>query len=268
MHRRKAMALALTDRDYWDRVWAFTDDDQTPRIHVDVDQHQAFLDRTFAARLAPGRRFLEVGAGGSAWPAHVAARYGAEGWGIDFSRPGLEMAARAARRGGVCVSLVEGDFFDPTKLEAGSFDVVYSGGFVEHFPDAAPLMARLAGLLAPGGVVVTTVPNLQGLNGWLQRLADPECFARHIVFTPSTLDAQHALGGLVPVLAARHLGVLDMGAVNFLRLAAHLPSVVLRLLWLFLSGSRRIAEGAAAVARVRDGGLWLAPSLIGIYRRE
>src|SRR6185503_9630178 len=137
-----------------------------------------------------------------------------EGWGIDFSRPGLAMAARAAARAGQKVRLVEGDLFDRTRLPAHHFDVVYSGGFVEHFPDAAPLMRRLAELVRPGGVVVTAVPHLRGLNGWLQRLVDPDCFARHVAFTPHSLDAAHASGGLRPLAPAGYVGVIDLAAAD------------------------------------------------------
>jgi SAM-dependent methyltransferase len=264
-----AMLSALTDQHYWDDVWTFTDGTsggEAPRVEAG-DRHQAELERVFAAHLAPGARFLEVGAGGSAWPGYLAAHQRAEGWGIDFSRAGLAMAARAAEREGAEVHLVEGDVFDPALLPAGSFAVVYSGGFVEHFPDAAPVMRRLAELLAPGGVVVTTVPNLAGVNGVLQRWVDPDCFARHVVFTPAALDAAHALGGLSPVERARYLGIVDLGSVNFSRAAAKLPAGVLRGIWAGLSLSRRAGEALARRLGAGDGGRWLAPNLIGIYYR-
>ena len=86
----------------------------------------------------------------------------AECWGIDFSRAGLAATQDSARALGVSVELVEADFFDVAALPKESFDVVYSGGFVEHFPDVQPLAQRLCELVRPGGVVVTTVPNLAG----------------------------------------------------------------------------------------------------------
>ena len=81
--------------------------------------------------------------------------------------------------------LVEGDLFDRSHLPEHAFDVVYSGGFVEHFPSPGAVMERFLELAAPAGVVVTLVPNLGGLNGALQALADPDTFARHVVHTPA-----------------------------------------------------------------------------------
>jgi SAM-dependent methyltransferase len=261
------MATALTDQSYWDSVWSFTDEHLKDAPSIGADLHQMELMRRFCAYLGTGRRFLEVGAGGSAWPAHVAARLGAEAWGIDFSAGGLSIAAACAARDGVRVRLVEGDFFDAGKLPSGTFDVVYSGGFVEHFPDAAPLMRRMAELLSPGGVVITAVPNLDGVNGVLQKLVDADCYARHIVFTPDSLDDAHALGGLHPVEPAHFFGVMDLGSVNFSKRAAQLPTTALKLLWAALSQSRKAGEKLAGTLGKSDGGRFLAPGILGIYTR-
>src|SRR5207245_1182896 len=141
-------------------------------------------------------------------------------------------------------------------------------GFVEHFSEPQPLMQRLAELLAPGGVVITAVPNLAGINGALQRLCDRGCFERHVVFTPESLDAAHALGGLHPVEPAQFLGVMDLGAVNFSQLAARLPGPALKLIWVALSKSRRAGEGLAQHLGRPHGGRLLAPGILGVYRRS
>jgi SAM-dependent methyltransferase len=259
------MALSLTDQSYWDSVWSYTGDHLREAPIIGADLHQAYLAERFRCHLRPGGRFLEVGAGGSAWPAFIAARFRAEAWGIDFSRGGLALAAACAGRDGVKVRLVEGDFFAADRLPKAAFDVIYSGGFVEHFPDAKPLMRRFAELLAPGGVVVTAVPNLDGMNGLLQRLCDRACFERHVVFTPASLDAAHALGGLRPVEPAGFLGVFDPGSVNFARMASKLPAPALKLVWAALSQSRKAAERVANRLGLRHGGRLFAPGIVGVY---
>lgn len=262
------MQSALTDQRYWDAVWQFTDDHAaTPAPRVVPGPIASFLDAAFAARLGPGRRFLEVGAGGSAWPAHVASAHRAESWGVDFSAGGLALAARAVLPGAAPVHLVEGDLFDDAKLPTHHFDVIYSGGFVEHFPSPRELMERFARLLAPGGVVVTGVPNLCGVNGVLQRLLDAETFARHVVLSPSALDAAHRTGGLYPVEPARYIGVVDPGAVNFARVAERLPGAAWRGLSFALAKLRR-AGVWYGLRTGEQGGRWWAPMVAGIYRAE
>jgi hypothetical protein len=275
---------ALTDRDYWNAVWSRSDPhprvarSDVPRLRIPDDALQTWLHRLFANHLLPGSRFLEVGAGGSPWPAEVARSFDCEAWGIDFSARGLALAQAAvdaappARPRGKSaappsrVRLVEGDFFDPALLPRGAFDLVYSGGFVEHFSDDTP-MQRMAELLRTGGLVITTVPNLLGLNGLMQRLVDPACYRRHVRFSLAELDRRHQVAGLVPVFPARYFGVLDLGSVNFARLAHRLPSAVMRGLWLGMSTSHWIAERIAG-SRERGGGRRFAPTLLGVYRRQ
>jgi 2-polyprenyl-3-methyl-5-hydroxy-6-metoxy-1,4-benzoquinol methylase len=256
------MHASLTDQSYWDAVWA---GGEVPRVDPSRDPHQRELERRFRRWLGPGRRFLEVGVGGSAWPAWVARELGAEAWGIDFSWPGLLAAQRAADRAGVSVRLVEGDLFDAELLPKGKFDVVYSGGFVEHFEEPAPVMQRLAELLVGDGVVLTTVPNFGGLNGRLQRWADPACFARHVVFTRASLDGAHATAGLRPVEPARYLGAMDVASVNWGRRMSARPKLVQALLWRGMRLSSRAAHGVMRMVRGDSGGRLLAPSILGVY---
>jgi 2-polyprenyl-3-methyl-5-hydroxy-6-metoxy-1,4-benzoquinol methylase len=263
------MGNALTDPAYWDDVWTFTEAHlaEAPRVQVDRDRHQAHLARLIRHHLPPGGRFLEIGAAGSPWPAYVARQEG-DSWGIDFSRRGLAIAAACAHRDGARVSLVEGDLFDRARLPERAFDVVYSGGFVEHFPDPRPVMERLAELVTPGGAVITTVPNLDGVNGAVQRWVDADCFARHVVFTPDSLDAAHRLARLRPLVPAHFVGALDLGSVNLSRLASRLPRLALRVLWAGLYGSRRAAEALVDRLGVTHGGRLFASALVGVYRLE
>ncbi|MGZ3427573.1 MAG: class I SAM-dependent methyltransferase [Polyangia bacterium] len=259
------MQEALTDQSYWDGVWHFAGEvaaGAPPRVETAMTDR--FLCDAFAARLAPGRRFIEIGAGGSQWPGHVARTLGADAWGIDFSSAGLALAARAAADVRARVTLVEGDLFDPSRLPIRAFDVVYSGGFIEHFPSPRAVMARLAALLAPDGVLVTLVPNLGGVNGLLQALTDRETYDRHVVHTPASLDAAHATAQLVPVEPTRYLDLVDLGCVNLLRVATHLP----RNLWRGINYALTLLRRAGIAVSSRtgiDGGRWLAPMLGGVY---
>jgi SAM-dependent methyltransferase len=261
------MQAALTDQRYWDDVWRYTDDfASTPAPRIYDAMTDRFLQRAFRIHLGKSRRFLEVGAGGSPWPAWIASAIGAEAWGIDFSRAGLAMAARAVAADGARVSLVEGDLFDKERLPARYFDVVYSGGFVEHFPNPRPVMERFADLIAPGGVMVTLVPNLCGINGLVQRVVDKETFERHVTLSTHSLDAAHATGGLVPVEPARYLDLFDLGAVNLSRVANWMPSPAWRGVNYALALARRAGVWYSR-RQDTDGGRWFAPMIGGIYRR-
>jgi SAM-dependent methyltransferase len=258
---------ALTDETYWNAIWNFTGGHEaTPAPPDEAEPTTKWRERAIAAYLGQTRRFIEIGAGGSPWPAFVTKKYNAESWGIDFSQPGLQLAAKAALANNQSISLVAGDVFDRNLLPSGYFDVVYSGGFVEHFPISLPVMQRLGELVKEDGVVVTAVPNLCGLNGRLQKLVDLETYNRHVVISPAALDAAHAAAGLVAVEPARFVGVIDLSAVNLTRLAQYLPSLMFRALTFAMAkltlAGYRIDERTGI-----DGGRWLAPMVGGVYRR-
>ena len=258
---------SLTDESYWDRIWRFTADhaaDEVPELGTDATTRWRVA--VLRKHLTFGARFLEIGVGGSPWPGHVAATFCAQAWGIDYSRPGLEIADRAVRKNHQLVHLIEGDLFDRSKLPKDGFDVVYSGGFLEHFPSPRPVMERIAELVAPRGVVVTMVPNLCGLNGQLQKLVDRSTFERHVVMSARDLAQAHALGGLVPLEPARFVGMLDLSCVNYSRLGARLPPTALRGVQ-FLVTKLRIAADVVGSWTNDNGGAWLAPAVAGVYRR-
>jgi SAM-dependent methyltransferase len=261
------MQDALGDQIYLDEIWRPTGEPCTAPPRIAVAMTDRFLERVFASYLSSGGSFLELGAGGSPWPGHVARMLDADAWGIDVSRPGLQRAALAAADVRTRVTLIEGDVFDGSLLPCHAFDVVYSGGFLERFPSPRGVLARVAELVAPDGVVVAVVPNLRGVNGALQALADRDTFARHVVHTPESLDAAHAAAGFVPVERTRYLDLVDLGCVNLTRVASRLPAALWRSLSYVLSLSRR--AGVAVAARTdADGGRLLAPMIGGIYRHR
>lgn len=94
----------------------------------------------------PGR-VLEVGCG----IARQAARLqhaGAQCIGVDLSTEALTNALIERR--------VKGDAYQ-LPFPPATFDVVWSGGLLEHFEDPSPLLAEMARVLAPGGVIGATV---------------------------------------------------------------------------------------------------------------
>jgi SAM-dependent methyltransferase len=259
---------ALTTTKHWDNVWTpDTEAGVVPRIETDVSRHQARLLRLFRRFLGPGKRFIEVGVGGSAWPAFLARNLGVEAWGIDNSRPGLELALRSAKEMNQTVHLLDGDLFDQNLLPRESFDVVYSGGFVEHFKDSRPVMQRLHDLVAPRGVVITTVPNFTGLNGILQGFFDPECLACHVLYDPRSLDQAHAAVGLRPIEPANWEGIIDVGSVDMTKALSRLPRLAVRGYWFTMARVRRAGEFMATAIGKTDGGRPLSPAIVGVYQR-
>jgi SAM-dependent methyltransferase len=101
--------------------------------------------------VAPGA-LLDVGA----WVGYLVAEAGDRGWAAMGVEPSAFASAFARDRLGVDVR--SGGLYD-TELPAGRFAAVTMGDVIEHFvrPDAA--LERIAGLLAPGGVLWLALPD-------------------------------------------------------------------------------------------------------------
>ncbi|WP_354702357.1 hypothetical protein DSM112329_02714 [Paraconexibacter sp. AEG42_29] len=107
--------------------------------------------------LRPGLRILDVGASSGAW-LEVAAEAGMTGIGVEL---GAATAAGARKRG---LDVRTGTLDEVLPSLAGErFDLISFWDVLEHLPDPRHELRLAAGLLAPGGHVAATFPNVDGL---------------------------------------------------------------------------------------------------------
>ena len=99
---------------------------------------------------------LDVGC----WVGFLMAEARERGWEPVGIEPSAFAAGYARERLGLDV--VEGDFF-ATELPARSFNAVVMGDVLEHLTRAGAALDRIAGLLAPDGVLVLQVPDAGSL---------------------------------------------------------------------------------------------------------
>ncbi len=196
--------------EHWDDTWA-----QAPRMRLPRAYTSSIRDKMSLLRSAvrPGMKYLEIGCAPGKMLSWVAAVLGAEVSGLDYSEPGVRVARKLFGELGLRADIRHEDVFATTFADA-SFDVVYSGGVIEHFEDPAPMVRLHARLLKPGGLAVITVPNLAG---WYGRLASPKTLAIHNlnIMTPEALRAlvPEDLAGTVEAFRSGRF-TLAMGAVD------------------------------------------------------
>ncbi|GAB4368690.1 MAG: hypothetical protein Kow0062_02030 [Acidobacteriota bacterium] len=108
-------------------------------------------------RRAGGRRFLDVGCAHGYTLARLEREF--DCCGIDVSDYAVGRARANAPRSRVFVADVTAEL--PPEIEAGGFDVILAKYVLEHLPDPAATLRRLHGLLAPGGALLYSVPDLR-----------------------------------------------------------------------------------------------------------
>lgn len=115
--------------------------------------HAAILARLGEGR---GRRALDVGAADGFLSELLTAR----GWTVTALERDPEQAARARGR---CKEVVVADLEPAAPLLAGPFDAIVYGDVLEHLTDPLAILRTLNRTLAPGGVVIVSVPNIAHL---------------------------------------------------------------------------------------------------------
>ncbi len=165
------------------------------------------------ALVAPqGRRVLDVGCGAGALSKALKAAGAAWVAGIE----GNPEAAEEARKGLDLV--VAGDLRDVAlPFAAGEFDYLVFADVLEHVPEPERALARYLPLLAPGGHVVISVPNMRFYLVLWRLIVDRWEYApsgvrdrTHLrIFTKRSLLAMVDGAGLELVRLARNLRFFD-----------------------------------------------------------
>jgi SAM-dependent methyltransferase len=149
---------APTGTSSWDSVWQGAIDDRppdldTPTLDNDIDR----LKVEFLAPVLPQRgKALEVGCGSARLLARVGRASKLELFAVDASSKALEVSQATAAMIGIPINARQGNA-DSLPFESESFDVVLSGGLLEHFRDPRPILSEMVRVLRPGGVFYADV---------------------------------------------------------------------------------------------------------------
>ena len=192
----------LTDESYWSSLWQH--DMALPKPVNPKDKRPANTvvlawDKFFRSALRdvrPGADFLEIGCAQSRWLPYFHQELGLNVAGLDYSEVGCVKARQMLKAAGVPGEVHHADMFNAPEALQGRFDVVASFGVVEHFKDTAECLEVCAGFLKPGGILLTTIPNMRGSVGWLQRLLDKTTYGIHVPLGPDDLIAAHGKANL------------------------------------------------------------------------
>lgn len=100
---------------------------------------------------------LEIGSGTAIDSYILAEQTSARIVGVDISLPSVRVAARCSQYFARAIALVAGDATALPFSDAG-FDIVFSQGVVEHFPDPEAMLLEQLRVLRLDGVLVINVP--------------------------------------------------------------------------------------------------------------
>ena len=256
----------LIGSDQWNISWAAA----APPIRLRAwrDYVSWRLSRLFREYIKAGHRILEVGCGGSAFLPYFAKDLGAEVWGLDFSPAGVVNAKAALTRAGVSGTIIQGDLFTFKEIPFGTFDVVFSAGFIEHFTDTADVLKRIIRFAKPrSGLIITTVPNMGGAIGAVHKRLARDFYAQHVALTPELLDSIHCQAGATPVQRAEYFGSICLGVVNYEQALRRLPRLLITMARRTLEIPQFLITLPLWALRTKIETASFSPYIVGVYRR-
>lgn len=255
----------LVTSEQWDASWASMD--APLRLRPWRDYVSWRFAKLFRQYIKPGDRVLEVGCGGSRFLPYFAKDLGAEVWGFDYAPAGVASARAALKRAGVSGNIMQADLFSASEIPEGHFDVVFSGGFIEHFEDTEGVVNHIVRFAKPGtGLVITEIPHV---TGWmfrkLQRRMDQTIFDQHIPVTAQAMDIAHVEAGAEVVRRATGFGSLGIGVLNYNRL---LPGAATGVVRRCLEIPQTLLTAPLWLLRTECESDTFSPFLVGVYRRR
>ena len=203
---------------YWDgtyKKWdvkVFKPDIKGVRYFGRMQWHGLFT-RVFNTYALARGHLIEIGCGGSGYLPYFASEFNFNVAGVDYSVEGCILAEKNMKFAGLKGMIYHGDLFSPPQGLIETFDVAVSFGLVEHFTHPVECIAQISRFLKPGGLIITTVPNMEGLAGLAQKFLARDVYNKHTLLSKLGLSSAHTRSGL-KVLEAGYLEFLNFGVVN------------------------------------------------------
>ena len=129
-----------------------------------------------------GAKALEVGSAPGDFLVRLSETFSYVPYGVEYSENGVDLNRQIFADHDInTANVIHGDFFSDELHQQykGQFDLVVSRGFIEHFKDAKAVVQMHADLLAPGGTLIISIPNLMGFNYFLAQAFNKEVVGIH-----------------------------------------------------------------------------------------
>jgi 2-polyprenyl-3-methyl-5-hydroxy-6-metoxy-1,4-benzoquinol methylase len=237
--------LDKAGKQYWDEAWETRDlpREADPREkglanYVNHRFHEYFCE-VFSSLNTHGKTLLEIGCARSMWLPYFAKEFGFEVYGIDYSEIGCNQAMQILANERIKGEIVCADFFSASGSMVKAFDVVVSFGVLEHFRDTTACIAAFSKFLKPGGLLITNIPNLCGLNGLIQKMINRAILDIHVPLKKDAFMQAHEINGL-RVISCDYFLFINLGVLNVENLrgslvykAARLRSWINEVVWVF-----------------------------------
>src|SRR5687767_5171886 len=206
----------LSTQEYWDNVLEAA---RLPRENTSKSYLYSITMKYIKPVLQSAyyTSFFEVGCGSSGWLPYFANTYQYKVSGLDYSEVGCKLAKKNLELLNIDYGeILCKDFFDADPTNGKTYDVVFSYGVIEHFSDPVKVAGIFKNFTAPGGIVITLIPNFMGTTAILTRRFMKNIYDIHNIITPEELAEFHTKNGL-QIIKNGYAGIFSLAVIPWIR---------------------------------------------------
>lgn len=101
-----------------------------------------------------------------------------------------------------------------SSFKENAFDIIYSGGLIEHFEDPTTILKKMNILLKPDGILIASVPNLSSIYRMIQRRIDKKNYEKHHHISIKQISEIYEYLGF-KVEKVRYIGYIDIFSISW-----------------------------------------------------
>ena len=206
----------LSTQEYWDKV---LEDAKLPRENTAGSYLYNITMKYIKPVLQSANytSFFEVGCGSSGWLPYFAKKYNYKVSGLDYSEVGCKLARKNLELLNIDYGeILCRDFFQPDPTSGKTYDVVFSYGVIEHFSDPVKVAGIFKSFTAPGGIMITLIPNFMGTTAILTKRFMKNIYDIHNIITPQVLAEFHTKNGM-EIIKNGYAGIYSFAVVPWIR---------------------------------------------------
>ncbi|MFZ3069227.1 MAG: class I SAM-dependent methyltransferase [Microgenomates group bacterium] len=166
------MKEEMTSKSYWNRLYK-----RERRLPITENLHSLpflRLNNIFIDKLSKSKKieFFEIGCAPGSWMHYFHTVFGYQVYGLDYTNNAIEISKRNLDYLNIKSTLIKSNILK-YKNDI-QYDVVFSAGFIEHFRGKMldDIIKIHVNLTKPRGLIIIIVPNLNGINKYIQTILD------------------------------------------------------------------------------------------------
>jgi len=151
--------------------------------------------------------FFEIGCAPGGWLVYFHKQFQFSVSGVDYAPEAYKKTIENLELLKIPAQIKNADFFN---FEHAPYDIVFSSGFIEHIKNVSSVVERIISLSKPkGGIVITIIPTMHGLNWMISKTFRPKVAAGHFPISRDMLTNLHEKYGL-QTLYSGYLGSFQL----------------------------------------------------------